>query len=153
VTELKQEAVAWYKYLDQGECWIDAQKVQHSIESMTDRYRRNAVDHLLRISPGAVELYNYGEIIWIFEPVKVKIVIGTVGGEPVTRTETIAIRAPCGDAACDAVDEILDVEQARRRKDPVEWMKTTPLYRALMHGLTPTVHPEPIEYGGRQILL
>jgi hypothetical protein len=112
VTEFKQRAVAYFEYLNQGEQWQPKEGKPVRITAMGPRWRRNAAAFLLRRADWA-HLHAWGMVF---------AASGVLAPDPLSH-------------AADALDGEIEATTAHIHDDPAAFLATTPLYRALMHGL------------------
>lgn len=117
-------------YLDQGKWWIpkDGEKVR--ICDMDPEWRYNASRFLERRAAALELRYSIGELTGLRAPV-LREVVGEVDGEPVEGGPWLSHLDLMGEHAQDAFGDELE----RRSADPVAWVRTTALYRALVDGL------------------
>jgi hypothetical protein len=126
--DVRQRGRWWYAYLSQGEIWFPKGRPKLPITDMDERWRRNAAAWLLRQAKTIEFYYSAYEIDRDHEPMMV--VIGEhPDGRVVERLDPEAYLAPAeGSMAGDAYERIFE-ERAER---PEEWLKSTPLYKALI---------------------
>ncbi len=132
--DLERRARFWFMYLRQSTKWKPRASKAVSISEMDDSWRYNAARWLLRRAQLAEMLYTFGELRVLGEPLPV--VIGEADGEPIEvldlEASLFSNRLPSeGSMAADAFDDEID----QRTQDPEVWLKTTPLYQALVQGL------------------
>lgn len=138
IKEVKSHSRATFIYLNQGKWWIpeDGQKIL--IRDMDPEWRYNA-SRLLERRAHHLELrYSLGELERLGSPV-LRGVVAEVDGEAFVGGPWLSHLDLMGDHAQDAYDE----ELRQRTEDPVQWLRSTPLYQALVRGL-PT-HPAELE--------
>lgn len=111
-SSLLDESRAWFEYLNQGDEWSDVSSLRHRIPDMSERYRINAANWLLRRSKMIAMYYGFGELMYVFH--------GSI---------------PPGELAGDAIEAAMEREQDIRDADPHAWLQTTPLYKALTAGI------------------
>lgn len=95
-----------YRYLSQGQIWVPKDRPNLPIIDMDPAWRRNAARWLERRAKHFDLLYSLGEAL-------------------------LASRLDLSDLA---MDDLL-IDQERREQDPVAWIRTTPLYQALLADL------------------
>lgn len=132
-TDPNRKALAWFKYLNQDQAWIPNGKPALPIKDMDATWRYNASQWLLRRAQTLAVHYEIGELAFIYGTTA-PTVVGDVNGMPVLGPE-IAVFAPRGEMAQDALERQLDDAQEARAADPEGWLKATPLYLALVDGL------------------
>lgn len=103
--DTKEIARTWAAYVKQGETWVPKDRDPIKISDMDPRWRANAARWLLR-QAGVVEFYY-------------------------TAVELSRLRADMSDHVADALTQETD----RRADDPQAWLKTMPLYQALVKDL------------------
>lgn len=113
---------ALYSLFQQGEVWVPRDKPAVQITDMDPAWRYNAARFLTRNAPAYVLPYELGEhqSIWHAE------------GRDVTG-QMVSL-AP-SEAAAAGVERELAAASASRAQDPEAWIKSTPLYQALVDGL------------------
>lgn len=128
--EIQRRGSYWLALLGQGEYWQPNCAPIIRITDMDDRHRRNSAAWVLRQARMIEFCYSAAEQRHLYAPVAV--VIGEIDGRPVERLDHEAHMAPTeGSMAAD----VLDREFADRAADPVAWLKSTALYKALLDGL------------------
>jgi hypothetical protein len=130
--EIVKRGKFWLRYLNQAEYWIPKGKPAIRIAEMDEQWRRNAAAWLLRRASIVASCYTVAELSMLHAPMLV--VVAEIDGKPVEWLDPNATLAPSeGSMAAD----MLDRERARRAERPEEWLKATPLFRALLEGLPP----------------
>lgn len=109
-TKCKRSSPYWY--LNQGVYWLNRDGDQAPIAGMDPTYRYNCLKLLERRARGLGEVYSWG--------------FHLSGSGPL---------GPSGDAACDAFEQAGDELNRHIERDPVAWIRTTPLWQALNRGL------------------
>ncbi|MGP3914367.1 hypothetical protein [Nonomuraea sp. 10N515B] len=127
-------SLAWFKYLSQGETWVPNGKPPLPITEMEASWRRNAANWLLRQAATLAMRFGFGEIQYIYGTTA-PTVIEDENGNLVDGPE-MPVFAPRGEMAQDALERELDESQRARDADPTAWLKTTPLYQALVADLS-----------------
>jgi hypothetical protein len=116
------KARAYYAYFQQGEVWVPNGKPPVQITDMDPAWRHNAARFLVRNAKAYLHRYEFGEHLAIWH------------GEARDVTGEMVSSAPSG-AAADGVERELEDSSAARAKDPEGWIRSTPLYKALVCGL------------------
>jgi len=119
-----------YRLLNQGEVWFPKGRPRVAIADMDPEWRFNTARFLERRAAVLELLYSMGELGVLGEPT-MQAVVGEVWGETVTAGPLFSHLDLLGEHASDAFDQELE----RRVGDPVAWLRTTPLYQALVAGL------------------
>jgi len=132
-TDPMRESLAWFKYLSQGETWVPNGKPALPIADMDVTWRYNASQWLLRQAKALAWRYEMGEAAFIYGTTAPTI-IADEDGQPIPGPD-IAVFAPMGEMAQDALERELADAQEERAADPEGWLKTTTLYQALVDGL------------------
>lgn len=117
-TDLHRQARAWYRHLRQHSTWIPANGQALPITAMDNSWRRNAANWLLKRADALAAMYSYAELHLDSEPIG-----RDIDGDPVF------MRMP------HEVESGLFDEHRARIADASSWLKTMPLYRALIRGL------------------
>lgn len=128
--EMKGKAVAYYCYLNQGEQWKPKDRPWLPIADMDASWRGNAARWMKRRAAAFELYYSIGELAALSEPT-MRAVVGEVDGVPVEDGPLFSHLDLMGDCATDAFDR----EVSGRSTNPAGWIRTTPLYRALVSGL------------------
>lgn len=118
-----------YAYYSQGDVWFPDRKPRVRITDMDAVWRLNCTRFLERRAESIAHRYTFGEVSSMSRATA-REVIGEVDGEPVFGREFSHFDL-MGERATDA----FQAEQDARAADPVAWLRTTPLYRALAAGL------------------
>lgn len=126
-------SLAWFKYLSQSTTWVPNGKPPLPIAEMDTSWRRNAANWLLRRAATLAMRFGFGEIQYIYGTTALT-VIDDGDGNPVDGPE-MPVFAPRGDMAQLALERELEESQQARDGDPTAWLKTTPLYQALIADL------------------
>lgn len=103
----------WYRYFNQGVRWKPDGRDAVEISAMSATWRFNCVRFLERRAARYARMYARGceaEAMWV------QVVVN-------------------GEMARESIERALDREAAEAHCDPMTWVKATPLYRALAHGL------------------
>lgn len=108
--ELFEGAKAAFRMLNQGKWWVPADGKPVEIKRMCDSHRRNAARVLLRHAAGHADVYGIGEAAAVFGDF-----------------------APADDTGL--MSEAAEQAHEERLADPQAWMRTTPLFLALVDGL------------------
>ena len=116
-----------FRYLEQGEVWLPKDRVPVAIPEMGEAWRQNAARWLERKAAWFEWHYSFGEISVLSNPT-FREVVGCVDGVPATSGRTFSFLDLMGDDTADAFNEWSD----ERMRDPASWIKSTPLYRALV---------------------
>jgi hypothetical protein len=125
--EILKRGQFWLAYLNQGEWWLPNAKPRMHIADMEDRHRTNAAAWMLRQARMIQFCYTVAEQYRMYAPMMV--VIREVDGKPVEQLDRGAFMGPMpGSMAADALDE----ELRQRLADPVAWLESTTLYKALV---------------------
>lgn len=131
--ELDRRSRAMYAYLSQGETWFPNAKPAIAIADMDPAWRRNAAAFLVRKARNYLLQYDFGEVFFICGGVA-REVIGEDDGKPVFGR--LVSLGPSPDSLAERLfEQGLEEAQAERSADPEAWIKTTPLYKALVAGL------------------
>lgn len=125
---LKQARI-WYAYLNQGEVWKPNKKPLVQIADMAPAWRLNCTRFLERHAANYVHRYTFGEISTMSTPAY-REVVGINDGREVFGRAMSEL-----DLMSDSNADHLHAEQDSRNDDPVAWIRTTALYRALADGL------------------
>lgn len=118
----------YYWYLGQSNWWYPKGRKRVEITSMGARWRRNAARFMQRRAKHLAFQYTFGEILVMATPTKMTEVIGEFNGEPVERVRMFSQFDMMSESAEDAFHEW----QNERQEDPLAWLLTTPLYRAMV---------------------
>jgi hypothetical protein len=119
-----------YAYLSQADAWKPKGRPAVAVATMDPDWRRNAARWMERRAGYFAMLYGFGEM-YVLGSRTMRTVIGEVNGEAVEGGPLFSHLDMMSDHVRDALDE----EQARRDADPVAWIRTTALYRALVADL------------------
>lgn len=138
IEEVKKQNQATYLYLNQRTWWIPKDRQKIKIREMDPEWRYNASRFLERRAHYLELRYSLGELERLGSPV-LRGVVAEVDGEAFVGGPWLSHLDLMGDHAQDAYDE----ELRQRTEDPVQWLRSTPLYQALVGGL-PT-HPAELE--------
>ncbi len=128
--EMQGKAVAYYRYLSQGEQWKPRDRPWLPIADMDASWRGNAARWMERRAAAFEFYYSVGEMFALSVPT-MREVVGEIDGEVVTAGPPFSHLDLMGEHATDA----FEAERGQRSDDPVAWIRTTPLYRALVAGL------------------
>lgn len=112
--EIYRRACGWYRCLNQRDYWLPDGKPPVQIAGMDAAWRHNAAAYLVRNAPGYAMQYSFGQVLSVRPP----------------REDTMA---------ADVYGRGLQLEQAERFADPAAWIKTLPVYKALVEGLPENV--------------
>ncbi|MEV0382863.1 hypothetical protein [Nonomuraea sp. NPDC050643] len=132
-TGVMDECLAWFKYLSQEATWVPNGRPPLRVSEMDAAWRHNAANWLLRQAGTLAMRFGIGEIAFIYSTTA-PTVISDANGEPVPGPD-MPVFAPMGEMAQDALERELDGSQQARDADPEGWLKTTPLYQALVKDL------------------
>lgn len=119
-----------YAYFRQDKLWLPNGKPPVQITDMDAEWRYNASRWLERRARHFEAYFSMGEIFRYAAPL-MREVIGEDNGEPIERGPLLSEFDLMGDSASDAFEEWQDA----RRNDPLMWLRTTALYRALVADL------------------
>ncbi|MFC6081065.1 hypothetical protein [Sphaerisporangium aureirubrum] len=125
--------LAWYRYLSQDTTWVPKGRPPAPIAEMDAAWRYNAANWLLRQAKRLAGYYELGEIAHIFTSTA-PTVVADKNGHPVPRPEVLYL-APRGEMAQDAFEREWATAAEQRKADPDAWLRSTPLYRALVADL------------------
>jgi hypothetical protein len=128
--DLLRSAARVYAYLSQGEMWKPKDRPALPVSEMDESWRRNAARWMERRAGYFEFLYSTGEAAALGAPVYVD-VVGEKDGRAYVGGAALSELDLMSDAAMDDYDRWVD----ERSGDPVAWVRTTPLYRALVDGL------------------
>lgn len=117
-------------YLNQGDVWFPKDRPKVRVADMDPSWRHNAARFLERRAESLAHRYTFGLVSSGSRPTWGD-VVGEVDGKPVFSATALSTFELMSDAALDAFDAEMD-EITRR---PLEWLRTTALYRALVAGL------------------
>ena len=126
-----------YALLNQDQVWVDVNGNLHQIDAMSVRYKGNVIRFVERRAKTLGMGYALGEIAAIFAPIG-REVINDQGDDHVVlpngevKYGAIVYGGPRGDMACDALENQLAEDDARRSADPVGWIRDTKLMRRLI---------------------
>ncbi|RKR92845.1 hypothetical protein BDK92_7327 [Micromonospora pisi] len=136
--------VATYRYFNQGEIWLPKPPRERvRVADMGREWRFNAARFLERRAKALEFRYGFGEISAMSAPVWFD-VVGEDNGRPVTAGPGMSDLDLMSDSASDAFDQAMD----QRVADPVGWLRSTVLYRALVADL-PTEQAEVVQLAER----
>lgn len=110
-----QTDMQWFDYLNQGQKWQPNGKPMVAIADMDPEWRFNAARFLERRAKHIGGLYSLGQHIWF----------ATVCASPLGPSESSA----------DGITREIRHEDAEIGRDPVAWIRTTKLHKALTAGL------------------
>jgi hypothetical protein len=120
-----------YRYLNQDAVWAPRPpRKPLPIADMDPAWRHNAANFLLRRAEHLAHRYIFGMVRAASVPAWSE-VIGEDHGEPAYSGTVFSEFDLMGDHARDAFED----EQHRIIEEPEVWLRTTPLYRALVAGL------------------
>jgi hypothetical protein len=125
--------LAWYRYLSQDQMWVPKGRPPLLITEMDVAWRYNAANWLLKRAARVSRLYAQGQIAFIFGTLAPEVIADGSDGPVYGRM--VPCFAPRGEMAELALDQAMDEEDRARDEDPQAWMKTTPLYQALVAGI------------------
>jgi hypothetical protein len=129
--EFKAKACLYYAYFNQGEIWVARGSGPIRIkEDMDYRWRVNAANYMIKFAFHYQMYYSFGEIYYMSEPLFSE-TVHVVDGELVLSGAKFSQLDLMGDHAMDGYEE----SQDWARDNPKEWMRTTTLYKAMIHGL------------------
>lgn len=118
----------FYSYLSQGTWWYPNGRPRVLITSMDARWRRNAARWMQRRAKLWEFYYSFGEILVMAEPT-----VRTVIGEDDDGNAVVA--GPLlsqFDLMSDMTQDAFDQWSTERQADPLAWLLSTPLYRAMV---------------------
>jgi hypothetical protein len=107
--------MSWFEYLTQGEKWKPNGKPLVAIADMDPEWRFNAARYLERHAAVIGQRYSLAQTMWF----------AAITSSPL---------GP-GENAADSIEHDIDREEAEIARDPVAWIRTTKLHRALVAGL------------------
>jgi hypothetical protein len=125
-----EQSAAAYDYLRQDQLWLPNGRPAVRIADMDREWRYNASRWLERRAEYFEARYTFGEILALSTR-GMRAVVGEVGGVAVEAGPWLSHFDLMGDHARDA----FEAAQDERRREPAAWIRTTPLYRALVAGL------------------
>jgi len=121
---------ATWAYLNQSAVWIPADGQPVQIEQMDPEWRYNASRWLERRATLLELRYSIAEITGLGAKT-LRAVLGEVDGRPVEGGPMLSHLDLMSDHTRDAMDADLEW----RAQEPIAWVRTTSLYRALVDGL------------------
>lgn len=130
ISEFELRARRTYGYLNQGKVWVPKDRPALPIADMDGRWRANAARWMERRAAAFERLYTFGEIFMLSRPT-MREVITEIGGVAYEAGPLFSHLDLMGEHAQDA----FDAEQEHRTADPAAWIRSTPLYRAIVAGL------------------
>lgn len=134
VNDVANRARNTYLYLSQGRTWIPNGRPPLPIADMDPGWRSNAANWLLRRAAGLADAYGLGEVAAMHLPAA-RVVLGLdKDGNDILGPE-VSFAPPEGSMAADALERGMEEEHEQRTADPEAWLKTMPLYQALVAGL------------------
>jgi hypothetical protein len=107
--------MSWFGYLNQGERWQPNGKPLVAIADMGPEWRYNAARYLERHAVAIGERYSLAATLWF----------AAITSSPLGPS----------DNAADSIEADIDREEVDIVRDPVAWIRTTKLHRALVAGL------------------
>jgi hypothetical protein len=107
--------MSWFEYLTQGEKWQPNGKPAVAIADMDPEWRYNTARYLERHAAVIGQRYSLAQTMWF----------AAITSSPL---------GP-GENAADSIEHDIDREEAEIARDPVAWIRTTKLHRALVAGL------------------
>jgi hypothetical protein len=110
-----KKGMSWFEYLTQGEQWQPNGKPAVAIADMDKAWRYNAARYLERHAAVIGQRYSLAQTMWF----------AAVTAWPLGPSEN----------AADSIEHDIDREEAEIARDPVAWIRTTKLHRALVTGL------------------
>lgn len=119
-----------YAYLNQGKVWAPKDRPNLPVTDMDPSWRRNAARWMERRAARFGTLYTFGEIFELANPSGFVEVVGIEDGEPVLGPSLSRL-----DLMSDGVQEDMLLWQDEREANPLAWIRTTALYRALVADL------------------
>lgn len=123
--EFEQQCRFTVWYVDQGEWWYPRPPRRRLlVADMDARWRRNSARWFERRAPQVALRYTMGEIYQLMRPT-MREAIGPKGEE---RGRLLSH----WDLMSETIQDDLDRWQTEREADPVGWLRTTALYRALV---------------------
>lgn len=130
VTGVDDRYLGTYVYLDQSKTWYPNGRPPVAIADMGAEWRHNAARWLERRAAWFAMAYSYGEILWLSRPTMREVIAhdserGDIFGRSFSPLDLMS----------ETVADMFDAEDDRRARDPLAWLKTTPLYRALIDGV------------------
>lgn len=126
----ERQARSTFAYLNQDTTWIPRDPPAVRVTDMDLEWRYNAARWLERQAERFALLYTWGEIYWMSTPFG-RAVVAEFDGEPVEAGPLLSHFDLMGEHAQDAFEH----EQDLRDRDPVGWIQSTDLHRALVAGL------------------
>lgn len=125
-------STATYRYLNQSEKWAPKDRPSLLIAEMDPEWRYNASRWMEKRAKTLELLYSMGEIITMTSPTMVEVLGVDQDGRPVEGVRLSEAELMC-ESAVDAWDAVME----SRADSPLAWVRTTPLYQALVRGLPP----------------
>lgn len=123
--------LTWYKYLRQGKTWVPKDRPPLPIAEMDATWRYNAANWLLRQASSLAMRYGFGELQHVFGAT-----VPTVGP---FKGAKVSVFESMGEMSQDALERAMERDQEARDADPKGWLKSTPLYQALVDDLPDNV--------------
>lgn len=117
----------YYWYIGQGTWWYPKGRKRVEITSMGARWRRNTARFMQRRAAHLAFQYTLGEILVMGTPC-MREVIGELDGVAGEGGPMLSRFDMMGDSAHDAFEDWTE----ERQRDPLAWLLTTPLYRAMV---------------------
>lgn len=126
--EFARHCLATMAYLDQGEWWYPKPpRPRLRVSDMDARWRRNSARWMERRAELYALRYTMGEVLQLMQPT-MRAVIGKLDGEVVLSDRLYSH----WDLMSETVQDDMDRWQTERDTDPVGWLRSTKLYRALI---------------------
>ena len=135
VQDFEQQCRIVYAYLNQGKTWVPKDRSPLDVADMDSSWRRNAARWMERRAAWYAAQYTMGEFYALGTP-SLRTVVAEIDGVAIERGPLVSEL----DLMSDHVHDAMDAWQAERDADPVVWIRTTDLYRALVADL-PAVVP------------
>ncbi|WP_188187982.1 hypothetical protein [Nonomuraea sp. SYSU D8015] len=126
--DMQRQARAWFRHLHQDTTWIPKVGGPILIRDMDSTWRYNAANWLLRRACELSIMYSFGEFAALTSPIS----------GPALRQDSDGTAEDERPLYLEMPPEVLaDLLQqdAQRAENPESWLKTTPLYRALVKDL------------------
>lgn len=125
--DIEMYSVTTYRYLNQGEWWKPKERDPIRVVDMGDRWRGNAVRWMERRASYFETLYTFGEVFSLKFPVGHEVLgVDEYGHDVLGRTLT------GHDLMSESAADDMAAWQEERSADPVAWIRTTTLHKALL---------------------
>lgn len=124
--DVEEQCLLTYRYLNQGEWWKPKEREPIRVIDMDDRWRGNAARWMIRRAAYFGQLYTFGEVFSLALPIGREVINHVDGRDVLGRTLTGHDLMP------ESAADDMAAWQEERSADPVAWIRTTTLYRALL---------------------